>query len=142
MDYKIKVIYGIALLAIFIFLVSLVSAGLRDILLGPSPQSTDVSVQVNSAPTVTPIIVDGDADPTDYDPTQNVVLIAATTKSVNVKFDANDIDNNLDDATATAQFTRAGETDRPAVPQTCTCIVGCATANTRTYECASANAID
>src|SRR3989338_4887142 len=142
MDYKIKVIYSIALLAIFIFLVSSVSADLKDILFGPSPQPTDVSVQVNSAPTVTSIIVDGDGSPLDYDGVQNVLLLAATTKSVNVKFDANDIDDNLNDATATAQFTRAGETNRPAVPQTCTCIVGCATANTRTYECASANAID
>ncbi|MBS3098933.1 hypothetical protein J4462_01850 [Candidatus Pacearchaeota archaeon] len=142
MDYKIKVIYSIALLAIFIFLVSSVSADLKDILLGPSPQPTDVSVQVNSAPTVTSIIVDGDGSPLDYDGVQNVLLLAATTKSVNVKFDANDIDDNLNDATATAQFTRAGETNRPAVPQTCVCITGCAT-DTRTYECAtpSANAI-
>jgi len=130
----------IIIVVVIVVLIWIFGFGGNDVMFSPLSDTTDVSVTVNAAPTIvaSSIIVDGDGTPLDFDtPTEDVDLIQAGTKLVNVQFVANDVDDNLNDATATAQFTKSGEVDRPlAGPQACTCVLNCAT-DTRTYECAT-----
>jgi len=130
MDYKIKVIYSIALLAIFIFLVSSVSADLKDFFLSPSAP-TDVSVQVgNAAPVVNIIVLDNP-----------ITLLSATTVSVNIDFTAEDPNglpgSNLDDSSVTISFDYPA--GGPYTESRSGGIADCLTSdlgNVRTYDCA------
>jgi len=113
-----KMIWIIVIVVVVVVVLFYVWPG---VLLSP----TDVSVTVNADPIITSIIVDGDSSPLDFLAPLDVELLAATTKTVNVRFIADDADNNLNDGSATAQLSRGG-VDRPAVPATCT-----------TYECST-----
>jgi hypothetical protein len=135
---------SVVIVILIVLVLPVVSAGWWDDFkesIGLSPAPTDVSVTVNTAPTIVPssIIVDGDGT-IDFDtPNENVILLSGSLiNDVAVQFQATDPDpspGDLDDSTATARFTKSGELPRPAVAQACLCTVGCGTAATRTYEC-------
>jgi len=136
-----RFVYIVVFLVLGVILISsIVSAGwFRDVFLSPT-QETPVQVQVNSPPVVNYITVDGDNfDPLDFDPTQDVDLFGGGSKTVNVRFEVYDFDNNLDDTTATAQFSRSGVLRPDPTPEPCTCTLGCdpGGADTRTYECST-----
>jgi len=125
-----KGFYLLTIIAILLVSVTFVSAGFFDIFnkdarLAPS-QDTDVAVTVgNVAPTITNV----QAIP-------NVDLAAGTTTEVTVIFTAEDLNgaSDLNSTTASASFSKAGETTRTSTPVT-GCTPGIPTGNQITYTC-------
>ncbi len=113
---------------LIVLLLPLTSAGLLDwirekIQLAPSEQ-TDVRVKVNDAPSILSI-------DTSFSP---LTLLEGTTTDVVFQFTAQDLDgaSDLNDATASADFSKTGEATRSSPP--CTRISE-TLPNQRTYQC-------
>ena len=127
---KIKLVYITMSFAFILLLTtSLVSAGLIDwfkekVRLAPPPASTDVRLKVNDPPTIVSI-------DTTFSP---VTLTAGTTKDITFQFTAQDLDgaSDLNDAAATASFSKTGEATRS--DPLCTRILE-TLPNQRTYSC-------
>ena len=124
-----KEMYIISSILIMMLSISFVSAGFfdffKDIQLAPS-QETNVSVIVGNTP---PTIVS-------VNPIPAVNLLAGTTTNVIVIFTAEDVNGatDLNSATASASFSRAGETTRTSIPLT-GCVAGAPSGNQITYTC-------